>query len=172
MKNRFRVKYLVFLLTGVFLLFLGAVTLHIARVGIIEEVYMYADISECSNLQKIDNHAIVVLYESPTDDEVLRNLDYNSFFGCNYTASNLRFSIFAYTFNSEKDAQQYYYNATGKHLANDKTSFTMDTGIFSGPLDLVVIDGTQAYRIETFGKYYKEMTTCLKECFSVDIMKK
>lgn len=171
MNSRFRAKHLVFLIAGVFLLFLIAIILHIIRVGIIEEVYIYADISECSNLQKVDDNATLVLHENSNEDKARKDLDYTDFFGCNYTASNLKFCIFAYTFKTEEDAQAYYYNVTGKHLMKN-TSYSMNTGLFSGPLTLIVVDGNRAYRIETLGKYYKEMTVCLKECFSIDVMKR
>lgn len=171
MKRKFPVRLGILIAVGVVLLLAAVIIFNMIRFFSVTGVYIYADISECANLMEADPHATVSIYENANEDVERGELGYTDYFGCDYTGSDLKFRMFAYTFKTKEDAQEYFYNATGKRILDDD-SFSATSGPFSRRVKLTVVDGNRAYRIETSGRYYKEVVACLKECFSVTILEK
>ena len=169
MKKRLNVTLLV--VSAVVIVALGVFTLVISglQIGFPTEYYIFSDISECDNLLTATD-GTVILQMQTEQDKKLKGLVYENYRVAEYSAKELHFKIFAYEFADEDSAKAYFCNATGKHVDFD-TTFTMSTGMF-GYLDLIVIDGRNAYRIDSTAKDYKELESLLKESFTVKISEK
>ena len=128
--------------------------------------YIFSDISECDKIdeQKQEN-AEITLLETSTD-KYLKDLCYIDSFACDYSSSELKFTIYAYEFSSNEDAMQYFENTTGKSNQPD-TSYSASKGMFNFKLE--VVDGNKAYRVTSPLKYDEELLSFLATVFSIEI---
>lgn len=90
--------------------------------GIIDREYrIFEDISQCEKIvENKSEDAIVTVMESPSEDKMLKKLSYNAFWGCEYTADDLSFTLYAYVFPDHDTACKYFRNVTGKRSDLDQ----------------------------------------------------
>ena len=130
----------------------------------IPEVYMFADISECSNIGNLEYEGgTLTEYDTPNGDKYLKKLQYNDFFAAKYESDKVDFKIFAYQFDNSETAQKYFINATGKDV-DLETNFSASTGLFE--YRLIVIDGVYAYTVFAPSSKYDEIEEVLSIVFT------
>ena len=129
------------------------------------DLRIFADISECENIaQYKHDDAEITLMDKPGKKEPQ---EYQRFYGATYQAKSLEFTITAYEFADVEASQAYFEDKV--YSTEFETTFSVSTGM-GGITDIVVIDHQNAYYIRTTAKYYKELMTLLKQCFSVEVM--
>lgn len=170
MRKRFPVKWFVWFCVAVTVFSIIGLAVNMIQVGFPSEYYIFADISECDKLLLTEDDKTIITRISPEQDKNWKGNEYVDFRGAEYSAPDLRFKIFAYEFADADGAKEYFHNVTGKDVVFD-TTFSLSGGMF-GILELIVIDGNNAYCIRSTAKDYKELDALLKECFSVNIMEK
>ena len=80
---------------------------------------IFGDISECEKIYDFDyTDVTIVRYEDASRDERLGDLKYKEFFGAQYSSSEADFEIFAYVFESEDDASEYWSNTSSGFIEN------------------------------------------------------
>ena len=136
------------------------------------DFYIFADISECENLNSLDYEgAQFNKYSTSNNDKELGELKYNSFVAGKYTSEELDFEIFAYEFDSADTAKKYFKNVAGK--SNDRdTTFSASSGFgLFGPsqYEIIVIDYERAYRVVTDQMHDEEIKKALGQIFSIKI---
>lgn len=171
MKKRFPIKWFIWSCVAVMAMFILTLTINAIRVGFPSEYYIFADISECDDLLLADDDRTVITQLSPEQDKKLKGNEYVAFRRAQYSSPELHFKIFAYEFANADGAKEYFRSVTGKDRVFD-TTFSLSCGGMRGSLELVVIDGNNAYCIRSTAKDYKELDALLKECFSVNIEEK
>lgn len=133
----------------------------------IEDVHIFTDIKECQNIQssKADD-ADVTIYDSPTKDKDLKDLEFQAFFGCKYKSDSLTFELFAYEFENSDVAMNYYANATGKRKDPNPT-FTASTGIPT--FSMAVVSENRAYSVSCLTGNKTALIAFLNSCFTENI---
>ena len=171
MKRSFSIKRFVWTCVAIMGIFMLIFVINAIRVGMPSDYYIFADIYECDNLLQTEDDKTVITRLSPEQDKKLKDNKYVEFRGAEYSSPELHFKIFAYEFADADGAKQYFRNVTGKDITFDNT-FSLSCGGLRGSLTLIVIDGSNAYRIRSTAKDYKELDALLKEFFNVNIMEK
>ena len=105
------------------------------------DVYIYNEISECYSIENCPNESIIV-YDQPSEDKYIKELEYKNFYGCDFTAKEFSFQLFAYQFENSDSANEYFRSVTGKKSSEEK-NFTDVTSLFS--YRRVVVDNENAY---------------------------
>ena len=134
--------------------------------------FIFKDIDECQNLLSLSyEDGKTTVYNSPSDDNYLKDLTYVDFFAAKYESAELEFEIFAYVFNTSETAQKYFKNVTGKSV-DLATNFSSSYGIglFGvSSAELVVIDSERAYIIHIPHNQLEKLEKLLGEIFTVKI---
>lgn len=94
------------------------------------DYYIFKDISECEKIvENKSDDAVVTVMESPDGDKYLKDLSYDAFWGCEYEAEELDFTLYAYVFSDHTAACRYFQKITGKRDDRDKNySFSWQMG--------------------------------------------
>ena len=171
MKKRFPIKWFIISFAVVMGFSILMLVIQMIQVGGPQDYYIFADISECDNLSLIADDEAVISRISSENDKKLKGNEYEAFWGAEYSSPELRFKIFAYEFADADAAKEYFYNNTGKDVGFN-TTFSMSCGGIRGSLQLICIDGSNAYCVYSTAKDHQELIALLKECFSVSIMEK
>lgn len=169
MKKRLNVTLLVVSAVVIVALCVFNLVINGLQIGFPTEHYIFSDISECDYLLTATDGA-VILQTQTEQDKHLKGLVYENCRSAEYSAEELHFKIFAYEFVDEDSAKAYFHNVTGKNVDFD-TNFSLSSGMF-GYSHLIVIDGGNAYCIDSTAKDYKELEALLKESFTVNISEK
>jgi len=129
--------------------------------------YIFEDISECENIEKLKSEdAVVTVYDSPDSDKNLGDLQYDDFYCASYESKELDFEIFAYDFVDSDSAKEYFRNDTGLHKIRD-THYLESGGM--GYSRIIALDYDRAY-ITTFKtRDLREVKTFLAKVFSKKI---
>lgn len=131
------------------------------------DVYIFRDISECEKLESLDYKNAKIEYRERSDDKNFNSeMTIKSFYGAHFVSDELEFDIFAYEFEGNEDAKNYFKRATGKNVDLDR-NYSASSGAFS--FEVVVIDGNKAYIALASSKYTKELQNVLGEIFSVKL---
>ena len=110
---------------------------------------MFSDISECVALEQADAEDLSVLrYDSPKNDKHLKGLSYTSFYAAKYFSDGVDFEIFAYEFESEACAIEYFREASGQRFTEGYSSENYERLVMFR-YELVVYDGKRAYRLSS-----------------------
>ena len=133
----------------------------------IPEVYIFNDITECSTVKtKTSAEVQVEIYQNPSKDLYLKDLGYNSFFGCFYISREIKFEIFAYEFVDSETAKDYFTQVTGK---NDELSTNFSSISGSGRYRKIVINGKNAYTVYSSAKDSKAVNEFIGEIFTIKL---
>lgn len=132
----------------------------------IPDVYIFADINECSTISELANHSgSIELYHSPNSDKNLKDSAYTNFYACKYSGE-YSFELFAYEFVDDETAKAYYERANSRPCTQS-ASFTSVTGMFH--YELCVVNGNKAYFIKSNRESADEVTDLLSNTFSIKI---
>lgn len=113
------------------------------------EVYIFTDLSECQAIESDQfTNAQVTVYDSPSNDKYIKDLDYSNFYACNYSSAQMHFELFAYEFPDSETAQAYFRNATGQ-AGNKTVNYLISEGLFSQTHHRIVCSKNLAYSIYT-----------------------
>jgi len=135
--------------------------------NITPEIYIFSNIDECKNIEKYKKaDAIIENYDSPENDSNIKDLNYENFFGCNYSDSDINFEIFAYEFNNYETAKLYFKNETGKSTDNN-ADFLESTGMTKSKR--IVIYDNRAYYIQTEKENFEKVKEFINNCFTEKI---
>ena len=126
--------------------------------------YIFESIDECNNIKDLEYTNIQLTeYESPDDDKCAKGLVFNDFYAVDYKSDELKFTLFAYQFDSVETSRKYFENHTGKNDALE-TNFSHSRG--TGPWRIVTYDCERAYYVVVDDKYYKELEVAFSKIFS------
>lgn len=131
------------------------------------DVHIFVDIKECQRLQTpMTMDAGVKIFSSPQEDKHLKGLEYQAFFGCEYSSEELSFELFAYEFADEDTAMAYFNHATGKE--NDPNPTFSNTSAM-GVYDSVVVSENKAYSVRCKATQSEKVTEFLNGIFTVEV---
>lgn len=131
------------------------------------DFYIFSDITECESITQLNyQNSEVIKYDTPINDEYVKELTYLNSYAAQYSSTTLQFELYAYEFESAEVAKQYFQNATGKNDGKS-TTFLLSSGIKKS--ELVVIDENRAYFAFTSRTQTGEMRKALSEIFSVKL---
>ena len=130
----------------------------------VPDIYIFENISECENIEEYkSDDAVVTIYDIPTDDKNLDDLEYDSFYAASYESDELDFEIFAYEFVDSDSAKEYFSKKTGIESVYS-TMFLTSGGMTK--YDIIVIDESRAYYAETSKEDEEDMNQLLSRVFS------
>lgn len=133
------------------------------------DVHIFSNIEECQSIEGLnDNNTDLKIYFSPDKDKNLRNLQFQEFFGCDYTSEDLIFELFAYEFSSVDIAMSYFKNFTGKEDDPNPT-FCDSSGVFW--FKRIVVKENKAYAVRCKKDYKDKMIELINSCFKEEITK-
>ena len=126
--------------------------------------YIFGDIQECRELAFYESDATVSTIESPEQDKKYQGQSFASFVGMRYKSEKMSFTLYAYEFDNNDQAKQYFQKVTGKK--NDsKHYFLKSCGMST--YQIVIAYENKAYRLETKLRYIKQVDAMIAERFSV-----
>ena len=128
--------------------------------------YIFQKIEECSNLASYENDATVTFYNDPKQDNKYQGQPLLSFVGIDYQSQTMCFTLYAYVFENNDMAKQYYVNVTGQAYDNDY--YVLKSG-GTTHYQIVVAFENKAYRLETKNQYIKSIDSMLAERFSIKL---
>ena len=128
-----------------------------------DHVYIFQDIEECRKLALYENDATVTLYDDPDRDKNYRGQSYLSFVDMNYQSKTMSFTLYAYEFENEDLAKQYFVKATGKEYDSDYC-WSKSGGMTQ--YQIVVAFENKAYCLTTKLRYIKPVDALLAKEFS------
>ena len=132
------------------------------------DVRMFSNIEECNNIVSFKENEVQINYLSAEEDQNLKSLDFDNFFGCEYMSKQINFKIFAYVFESDNIAMQYFYNETGIKTELNPT-FNSSSGMFW--FERIVVKDNKAYLIRCKKEYKEEVIEFINSCFKEKIIK-
>jgi len=107
-------------------------------------VSIFENITECNQIRNDACNTIQVsTFANYELDKYIKEMEPEKFFICEYTSTQLNFTLYAYTFKNNDDAQQYFYYVTGKRN-NPTTTFSDSSGII---FRRIAVDGANIYRV-------------------------
>lgn len=131
------------------------------------DVHIFADINECQRIQTLMTmDAELKVFTSPQEDKHLKDLEYQEFFGCEYSSEELAFELFAYEFANGDTAITYFKNATGKEN-NPNPTFSNSSAM--GVYDSVVVNGNKAYSVRCKATQKEKVTEFLNGIFTAEV---
>ena len=128
-----------------------------------DHVYIFQDIEECRKLALYEDDATVTLYDNPNRDKNYREQSYLSFVDMNYQSKTMSFTLYAYEFENEDLAKQYFVKATGKKYDSDYY-WSKSGGMTQ--YQIVVAFENKAYCLKTKLLYIKSVDALLAKEFS------
>jgi len=132
------------------------------------DVHIFSNIEECQVIESLnDDSSYVKTYSSPDEDENLKNLQFEEFFGCKYTSDDLDFELFAYEFSNADIAMSYFKNLTGKENDPNPT-FCDSSGMFW--FKRIVVKENNAYTVLCKKEYKDKMIEVINGCFKEEII--
>ena len=140
-----------------------------------DDYYIFQNIEECENLISTDvDIECFSEYDLPSNDKDLDDLSYNKFWGGKFKSDSLKYEIFAYEFEDNDSALQYYANVSGGGKNIDLSYQEKHNGLFlasSGmtSYELVVISQNRAYKLIAPNRYIDEVSELLCKTFSQKI---
>ena len=159
-------RLLVFLIvTAVIIisLFIVVISLNTPPVNL----HIFENIEECKLIESnASSDANIIKYDTPNKDLESLDLEYKDFYACKYISDDMEFEIFAYVFEDDSSAKEYFKNKTGKNQELS-TNFSYSSGMssFRG----VVIDGNKAYCVLCKNKYKDKTLEFLNSVFKQQI---
>ena len=126
--------------------------------------YIFGDIQECRELAFYESDATVSTIESPEQDKKYQGQSFASFVGMRYQSEKMSFTLYAYEFDNNDQAKQYFQKVTGKK--NDSKHYFSKSGGMS-TYQIVIAYENKAYRLETKLRYIKQVDAMIAERFSV-----
>lgn len=131
------------------------------------DLHIFSKIEECQNIQNSKFHNIdIKIYDSPEEDENLKELKYREFFACKYTLDDLTFELFAYVFEENNIAINYFKNVTGKEN-NLNPTFSDNSGMFS--YRRIVISDNKAYLVSCRKKDKENVLKLINSSFTEQV---
>lgn len=132
--------------------------------------YIFEDISECENIEKLKSEdAVVTVYDSPDSDKNLGDLQYDSFYCASYESKDFDFEIFAYDF-VDSDFAKEYYNRETKLGCDFDVTFHTSKGM--SLYDIIVLDYDKVYIAKSSAKDSDDLNSFLNKVFSKKIENK
>ena len=126
--------------------------------------YIFEDISECENIEKLKSEdAVVTVYDSPDSDKNLGDLQYDDFYCASYKSNNLDFEIFAYDFVDSDSAKEYYNKETKLGCDSDAT-FHTSKGM--SLYDIIALEYDKVYIAKSSAKDSDDLNSFLNKVFS------
>jgi hypothetical protein len=130
----------------------------------IPQYYIFANISECKGLEELNfNNSELTVFASSDEDELLRSLPYQKFYGARYVSDELNFEIFAYEFDSPAVAKAYFNRAIGENYDADVNYIAAGGAI---KYELSVLYYEKAYHVNGYVKESELLEETLSEIFS------
>ena len=130
------------------------------------DVHMFSDIEECNNIVSSKENEAQINYLSAEEDKNSKDLKYEEFFGCEYISEQINFKIFAYVFESDDIAMQYFYNETGIKTELNPT-FHSSSGMFW--FERIVVKDSKAYLVRCKKEYEEKVIEFLNNQFSIEL---
>lgn len=130
-------------------------------------VNIFSNIEECEKISTLNqSQANIQIYDMPTKDTRLKELEYQEFFGCKYIHEDYSFELFAYEFLNSDIAMAYFKNETGKG-ADPNPTFSDRSGIFS--YRRIVVNNNMAYIVTCKNIHKDKVIDYINTCFSVNV---
>ncbi len=156
--------------TCVFLIFLVAISCVLGLCScknIQVDVHMFTNMQECQNILNFKSDtADIKIYDSSTEDDHIKDLKYEEFFGCKYICEELSFEIFAYSFSNSELAMDYFKNVTGKKNDPNPTFSDNSGGKF---FNRVVVSDNKVYNVRCGKKCKESVIDFLNGVFSIEL---
>ena len=118
------------------------------------DVHMFSNIKECQVIESLNDNANVKIIASPDEDKYFKDLQFQNFFGCEYTSDDLTFELFAYEFSNADMAMSYFENSTGKG-EDPNSTFCDSTGMLW--FKRIVVKENKAYAVRCKKEYKEKM---------------
>ena len=138
------------------------------------DYFVFQSIEECEGLIPTDRSDVNIdQYDTPNEDEDLKDLTYHNFWGMKFKSDTLEYEIFAYEFEDADSALKYYVNVTGQNSymkrlplneQDDNNLLSVSKGIFSSRI--VVISQNRAYQVIAPSRYVDKIHELLTDAFS------
>ena len=132
------------------------------------DVHMFSDIEECNKIVSSKENEVQIKYLSIEEDKNSKDLNFDKFFGCEYISKQINFKIFAYVFENDDIAMQYFYNETGIKTELNPT-FNSSSGMFW--FERIVVKDNKAYLIRCKKEYEEKVIEFINSCFKEEIIK-
>ena len=131
------------------------------------EVYMFENIDELENMEASFKKYGQVQKFSDSYDECLQGLKYKKQYVAKYECDDFEFDIYAYEFETEEQAREYYIN-----FAEDDLDINLWNLYFNskGTVTSMTINGVNIYRIVYQKNDEKAINTFLSECLSIKMI--
>lgn len=140
--------------------------------------YIFSEISECEHLIPDNKDGVTVeRYSNADNDEDLKELSYEEFFGMKYKSDILEYEIFAYEFSNSDSALEYYVNVTGKKsleknlpldIEDENKLWSTSSGMIL--FEVVVTHKNKAYKLTAPKQYEREINELISIVFSTEIL--
>lgn len=131
-------------------------------------IHIFANLNECALIATAQNEdGSFSKYTDTVSDKDASGLAYTDFFAGEYTCGTYEFEIFAYQFDNEDSAQEYFERATGKNSEGVDSNFSLSSGLIK--TRLVVFDKNRAYTVRMPTGDVDDVTQFLAAIFSVKI---
>lgn len=141
-------------------------SIYISR-RIDNNVYIFRDLGECRALTSYEGDASVALYDATDPDKEYKGQTFTDFVGMDYQSGTMVFTLYAYEFENEDQAKQYFVDVTGQKYDSDYYYLLSSGNTFR--FRIVVAFENKAYRIEAKNKYIKQVCAMIAECFSIQL---
>ena len=131
------------------------------------DLHIFSNMEDCKNIENLKSEdAKVKIYDSPKVDKDLKKLVYQDFFGCEYKSDDFSFELFAYVFENDDIAMDYFENVTGK-VNDPNPTFLNSAGMFT--YERIVINYNKAYRLTCKNTNKEKVIEFINICFSTEV---
>lgn len=131
------------------------------------EVYMFESIDELENMEALFEKYGQVQKFSDSYDECLQGLKYEKQYVAKYQCNDYEFDIYAYEFETDEQAREYYINYDGDNLDNNLWNLYFNS---RGTVTSMTINGVNIYRIVYKEDDEKEINSLLSENLSIQMI--
>ena len=132
--------------------------------GLYSDVCIFSNIQECASIaENTAENVTVTVFENPDNDKNLKRLSYSAFWGCEYKADNLEFTLYAYVFENNDAANKYFRNETGK---NNKLETNFSRSWAMGQHRTIALKDTRVYAVYTKSKYAENTFQIINAAFT------
>lgn len=147
---------------GLVLLLLAFSLIRIANV----DISIFATLDECDAFASKENEgAGFTKYQDASRDDKVKGLPYADYFAGKYGCDQFTFELFAYVFENNDAAQEYFERVTGKNMGALESNFSLSCGPLNA--SLVVVDNNQAYTVHMPTGDVRSVTQFLAEVFTI-----
>ena len=131
------------------------------------EVYMFESIDELENMEASFEKYGQVQKFSDSYDECLQGLKYEKQYVAKYECNDYEFDIYAYEFETDEQAREYYINYDGDNLSRNIWNLYFNS---RGTVTSMTINGANIYRIVYQEDDEKEINSLLSENLSIQMI--